>query len=138
MGKQTRGNDICVATQMPVQYDVAATASADTVKLGARKSMQTFSGDKVFQEPFGSWTSAPKIMDVRTEKRIFPMAPVMGRNFLTPGHPGVRVKNVHTKFGPTSSCLCCAFLSEYWQAIVARTLVRCRICVVVRLRARLR
>ena len=26
--------------------------------------------DRVFQEPFGSWTSAPKIVDVRTKKCI--------------------------------------------------------------------
>ena len=40
-------------------------------------------------------------MDVRAENRgrphqkvRFPAAPVVGRNFLTPGHSGVRVKNV--------------------------------------------
>ena len=26
---------------------------------------------KVFQQPFGSWTSAPKIVDVRTKKCVF-------------------------------------------------------------------
>ena len=38
-------------------------------------------------------------MDVRAENRgrphqkvRFPVAPVVGRNFLTPGHPGVRVR----------------------------------------------
>ena len=43
-------------------------------------------------------------MDVRAENRgrphqkvRFPVAPVVGRNFLTPGHPGVRVRNVHGK-----------------------------------------
>ena len=41
-------------------------------------------------------------MDVRAENRgrphqkvRFPAATVVGRNFLTPGHPGVRVRNVH-------------------------------------------
>ena len=41
-------------------------------------------------------------MDVSAENRGrlhprvgFPAAPVMERNFLTPGHPGVRVGNVH-------------------------------------------
>ena len=55
-------------------------------------------------------------MDVRTENRgrphqklFFPAAPVMGRNFLTPGHPGVRVRNVRGKSGPKSLCLCFFF-----------------------------
>ena len=46
-------------------------------------------------------------MDVRTENRgrphqkvRFPAAPVVGRNFLTPGHSGVRVRNVRGKSGP--------------------------------------
>ena len=53
-------------------------------------------------------------MDARAENRGrprqkvgFPAAPVMGRNFLTAGHPGVRVGNVRRKFGPKSLCLCC-------------------------------
>ena len=53
-------------------------------------------------------------MDVRTENRgrphqkvRFPAAPVAGRNFLTPGHSGVRVRNVRGKSGPKSLCLCC-------------------------------
>ena len=53
-------------------------------------------------------------MDVRTENRgrprqevRFPAAPVVGRNFLTPGHRGVRVRNVRGKSGPKSLGLCC-------------------------------
>ena len=53
-------------------------------------------------------------MDVRAENRgrphqkvRFPAAPVAGRNFLTPGHSGVRVRNVRVKSGPKSLCLCC-------------------------------
>ena len=53
-------------------------------------------------------------MDIRAENRgrphqkvRFPAAPVVGRNFLTPGQPGVRVRNVRTKSGPKSLCLCC-------------------------------
>ena len=58
-------------------------------------------------------------MDVRAENRgrphqkvRFPAAPVAGRNFLTPGHPGVRVRNVRGKFGPKSLCLCCFCFPE--------------------------
>ena len=60
-----------------------------------------------------------RVMDVRTENRgrprqkvRFPAAPVVGRNFLTPGHSGVRVRNVRRKSGPKSLCLCCFFFPE--------------------------
>ena len=50
-----------------------------------------------------------RAMDVRAENRgrphqevHFPVAPAMGRSFLTPGHPGVRVRTVRRKFGPKS------------------------------------
>ena len=36
------------------------------------------------------------------QKVRFPAAPVVGRNFLTPGHPGIRVRNVRGKSGPKS------------------------------------
>ena len=62
-------------------------------------------------------------MDVRAENRgrphpkvRFPAAPVVGRNFLTPGHPGVRVRNVRAKSGPKSLCLCCFFFPEFKSA----------------------
>ena len=58
-------------------------------------------------------------MDVHAENRgrphqkmRFPAAPVVGRNFLTPGHSGVRVRNVRGKSGPKSLCLCCFFFPE--------------------------
>ena len=58
-------------------------------------------------------------MDVRAKNRgrphqkvRFSAAPVMGRNFLTQGRPGVRVRNVRGKSGPKSLCLCCFFFSE--------------------------
>ena len=58
-------------------------------------------------------------MDVRTEKRRrphqkvrFSAAAVMGRNFLTQGRPGVRIRNVCGKSGPKSLCLCCFFFPE--------------------------
>ena len=44
--------------------------TSDFVLIGAKKSTQTFLY-KVFQEPFESWTSAPKIVDVRTKKCVF-------------------------------------------------------------------
>ena len=46
------------------------------------RSAQTFSAQR-FEERFGSWTSSPKIVDVRPKRSV--CAPVMGRNFLTPG-----------------------------------------------------
>ena len=62
-------------------------------KLGTRKSMQTFFGQ--------SFSRALRVMDVCTKNRgrphrkvRFPPAPVVGRNFLTPGHQGIRVRNV--------------------------------------------
>ena len=61
-----------------------------------------------------SFSTTLRVMDVRAENRgrphqkvRFPVAPVVGRNFLTPGHSGVRVKNVRGKSGPKSLCLCC-------------------------------
>ena len=55
-------------------------------------------------------------MDVRAENRGrpppkvgFPGAPVMGRNFSTPGHLGLRVRKVRGESGPKSLCLCCYF-----------------------------
>ena len=72
----------------------------------AQKSNANFFCTKFFENPSGhgrprqkSWTSAPKTG--------FSCGPVVGRNFLTPGHPGVRVGNVRRKFGPKSLCLCC-------------------------------
>ena len=74
--------------------------------LGAKKSTQTF-----FVQSF---SKTLRVMDVRAENRgrphqrvRFSAAPVMGRNFLTQGHPGVRVRNVRGKSGPKSLCLCC-------------------------------
>ena len=58
-------------------------------------------------------------MDVRAENRgrphqkmRFPATPVVGRNFLTPGHSGVRVRNVRGNSGPKSLCLCCFFFPD--------------------------
>ena len=61
---------------------------------------------KVFQEPFGSWTSAPKIVDVRTQKCVF-QRPDDGEKLFDPGHPRMRVRNVRAKSGPKTVCLCC-------------------------------
>ena len=73
---------------------------------GAKKSTQTF-----FVQSF---SKTLRVMDVRAENRgrpqqkvRFSAAPVTGRNFLTQGRPGVRVRNVRGKSGPKSLCLCC-------------------------------
>ena len=66
-------------------------------------------------------------MDVRADNRgrphqkvLFPAAPVVGRNFLTPGHPGVRVRNVRRKSGPKSLCLCCSFFPDLGHGCLRR------------------
>ena len=74
------------------------------------RSAPKFRGQKSTQTFFvQSFSTTLRVMDVRTENRgrphqkvHFPAAPVVGRNFLTPGHPGVRVRNVHGKSGPKS------------------------------------
>ena len=78
---------------------------------GAKKSTQTF-----FVQCL---STTLRVMDVRAKNRgrlhkklRFPAAPVVGRNFLTPGHSGVRVGNVRGKSGPKSLCLCCFFFPE--------------------------
>ena len=63
-----------------------------------------------FRQPFGSWTSVLKIVDVRTKKCVFLRPRWWGETFLTPGHPGVRVRNVRGKSGPKSLCLWHFFL----------------------------
>ena len=74
-----------------------------------KKSTQTF-----FVQIF---STTLRVVDVRAKNRgrphqkvRFPAAPVVGRNSLTPGHPGVRVRSVRGKSGPKSLCLCCFFL----------------------------
>ena len=61
-------------------------------------------------------------MDVR-----FSAALVMGRNFLTPGHLGARVRNVHRKSGPKNLCLRCFFFSdsEVINRLVIETFIYC-------------
>ena len=76
--------------------------SENAPTLGAKNQRKLFL-HKVFRQPFGSWTPAPKIVDVRTKKRVFPAAPVVGRNSLTQGHPSVRVRNVCGKSGPNKN-----------------------------------
>ena len=86
--------------------DFLRVDSPPHTSIGAKKSTQTF-----FVQSF---STTLRVMDVRAENRgrphqkvRFSAAPVMGRNFLTPGHPGVRVRNVRGKSGPKSLCLCC-------------------------------
>ena len=67
-----------------------------------------------------SFSTTLRVMDVRAENRgrphqkvRFSAALVVGRNFLTLGHPGVRVSNVRGKSGPKSLCLRCFFFPEF-------------------------
>ena len=90
---------------------VKALTECTKPSLGAKKSTQTF-----FVQSF---SKTLRVMDVRAKNRgrphqkmRFSAAPVMGRNFLTQGRPGVRVRNVRGKFGPKSLCLCCFFFPE--------------------------
>ena len=53
---------VCVIGQPPITC---------FLELGARNSTQTFFCTKLFEKPFGSWTSAPKIVDVRTKNVLF-------------------------------------------------------------------
>ena len=88
-----------------------AVGSSGTTRRGSalhrdQKINANFFWTKFFDNPSGhgrprrkSWTSAPK--------RAFSCGPGDGRNFLFPGHPGVRVRNVRGKSGPKSLCLCC-------------------------------
>ena len=73
-----------------------------------------------------SFSTTLRVMDVRAENRgrphqkvRFPAAPVVGRNFLTPGHPGVRVRNVRGKSGPKNFCLCCFLFPEISKTATA-------------------
>ena len=70
----------------------------------------------MFRQPCGSWTSAPKNRGRPHQKVRFPAASVVGRNFLTPRHPGIRVRNVRGKSGPKSLCLCCFFFPDNFSA----------------------
>ena len=92
-------------------YGFSRFFSPSLQSLGAKKSTQTFFVQS-FSKPL-------RVMDVRAKNRGRPhqkvrvsAAPVMGRNFLTQGHPGVRVRNVRGKSGPKSLCLCCFFFPE--------------------------
>ena len=87
-------------------------------KVGHKTSTQN-----VFAQSF---STTLRVMDVRAENRgrphqkvRFPAAPVVGRNFLTAGHLGVRVRNVRGKSGPKSLCLCCFFFRERggWRGV---------------------
>ena len=94
----------------------SAGAPPKNSMIGAKKSTQIF-----FVQSF---SRTLRVMDVRAENRGFPhqkvrfsAAPVTGRNFLTPGHPGVRVRNVRGKSGPKSLCLCCFFFPDMREKV---------------------
>ena len=87
--------------------------------LRAKKSAQFFS--------VHFFSGTIRVMDVRAEivdvrfKNLFAVAPVMGRNVLTPGHPGVRVRNVPSKSGTQSLSLCCYSSLRFFEL----PLIRC-------------
>ena len=92
------------------------------ISTATKKATQTF-----FVQSF---STTLRVMDVRAENRgcphkkvRFPAAPVVGRNFLTAGHPGVRVGNVRGKSGPKSLCLCVFFSSLNCGPQASRTTV---------------
>ena len=106
---QTFVPDLCVVICPSFAFSpsVSLTSSSGGQKINANFFAQSFS-------------TTLRVMDVRAENRgrlhrkvRFPAAPVMGRNFLTPGHPGVRVRNVRGKSCPKSLCLCCFFFPEF-------------------------
>ena len=86
--------------------------SADFIFMGARIFLIFSRGQKTQRKLFfyQSFSTTLRVMDVprrkpRTsapKKCVFPAAPVVGRNFLTPGPSGVRVRNVRRKSGPKS------------------------------------
>ena len=64
-----------------------------------------------FENPSGHGRPRPKSLTSAPKSGIS-CGPVMVRNFLTPGQPGVRIGNVRRKFGPKSLCLCCFSFPE--------------------------
>ena len=89
---------------------------ADTIFLGFYKHCPSQIGDKKSTQTFTGQRFAMtlRVMDVRAKNRGrlhqkmgFPAAPVMGRNFLIPAHPGVRVRNIQLEIRTKNCCLCC-------------------------------
>ena len=77
-----------------------------------------------------SFSTTLRVMDVRAENRgrphqkvRFPAAPVVGRNFSTLRHPGIRVRNVRGESGPKSLCLCCFFFPEIITFVIIRKII---------------
>ena len=74
--------------------------------LWSQKINAHFFCTKFFENPLGHGRSRQN-RGRPHQKWVFPAALVMGRNFLTPGHPSVRVGNVRReKFGPPKLCFC--------------------------------
>ena len=68
--KNPLGENYSSGENSPKVADLSLVMVERVLSLGAKKSTQTFLY-KVFRQPFGSWTSAPKIVDVRTQKCVF-------------------------------------------------------------------
>ena len=75
--------------------------------IGAKKSTQTFLYE-VFRQPFGSWTSAPKTLDVHTKKCVFLRPQQWGETFAKVMIlPFVRIHSGnHSKFIFLCICIC--------------------------------
>ena len=94
---------------------LAISGSAMGIAIRGQKNNANLFCIKLLDNPSGhgrprrkSWMSAPN-----SAFSCGPGGVVVGRNFLTPGHPGVRVRNVRGKSGPKSLCLClCCFFSN--------------------------
>ena len=85
--------------------DPKGVISIYTPRYGVKKSTQTLSGQSFSR-------TLNRVMDVRAENRerphqkvVFSAVSVMGRNFLTKGHPGVRVRTVRGKSGLTKKSM---------------------------------
>ena len=75
--------------------------------VGAKKSTQTFLY-KVFWQPFGSWTSTPKIVDVRTKKCVFLRPQWWGETF-DPWASRRKGQECPREIRTKKLCLCCFF-----------------------------
>ena len=107
--------------------------------LDIRPGFSFFRGQKINANFFvQSFSKTLRAMDVRAKNRgrphqkmRFSAAPVMGRNFLTQGRPGVRVRNVRGKSGPKSLCLCCFFFPDFWVVFYFLKVSSARICLCI-------
>ena len=80
-------------------------------RLSRGKADQTLVAHQIIQEPFGSWTSAPKIL---YQNLCFPQAPVMERNFLLSLHTLKKLDGKASWVFAGNSFV--EFLQDFWGA----------------------